>query len=219
MTINDFIKIIESENLRAVRAYLRKNPRDVVMARDEMGRNALYYAIFSHNDKIARELIEYGFDPLTLDGTGRASALHLAAAEGMWDFARYLVEQINMDVNVADATGATPLEYAMLFLLADKAKCASTNQMKIAHFLIAHGARFRPNMTGHFQEMKELMYMLIFDIYKINVARRITARSRMKMEIKFMIDALNEYNTLFFCDVIPNVPVRHRAPRRRATKN
>lgn len=190
--------VIMSKDMRKIRAYLKRAPRDIVMQYDDTGRNALYDAVFTGDARIVQLLVEYGFDPMTIDLMGGASALHFAAAEGHWDIATYLVGTGSVNVNSTDHEGKTPLEYAMMFLLHDNA----TDQMTIAHYLIAHGARFRPDMHRRFDEMKELMCMLISDIHRINARQKENLRTRMKMEVKFMIDALNEYNTLFFNDVI-----------------
>ncbi len=212
--------VIMSKDMRRIRAYLKNMPRDIVMQYDDTGRNALYHAVFTGDVQIIRALVEYGFDPMTIDLKCGASALHLAASEGHWDIATYLVENGLANVNAMDHDGKTPLEYALLFLLNDKENDAITDQMNIAHYLIARGARFRPDMH-RYAGMKELMYMLIFEIYSINAEQKENLRTRMKMEVKFMIDALNEYNALFFNDVIaaPAEPIAPKATAKpKATK-
>ena len=50
--IDDFVAIIRTGDMDAICSYMVNRPRDIVMARDADGRNALYHAIFTDNVKI-----------------------------------------------------------------------------------------------------------------------------------------------------------------------
>ena len=183
---------------------LKHADRDEIMRRAQDGTDMLYNAVSVGNMFAVRALIRYGFDVYNVQTKFGATALHIAALWGQADVARYLVTELNINPNVQDDTGDTPLIYALLGMGGQNAdgdgvtvpECLTTAQL-----LIAWGARFSRRMYSLFNEMRFLQRALIDDMYRICAARDSVARPRMKRAVKFMIDAMNEHNSLFFDDV------------------
>lgn len=200
---NDLKALIEAQDVEAIKAYLKNTPKSIVMAKDSDGRNALYYAIFTHNAEILNILVEQGFNPYDIDDKTGATALHLAASEALFDLALYLIKNVKMDVNVLDKEGHNPLYYALLWLNKSrdsKRFSVSWEHLDLAWLLAGKGCKFQENMFGLWLEM-EAFDKVLLDYVHENIRELNTESSEMQLYfITFLKDALDYYN-LFWKDV------------------
>ncbi len=197
---SDFRKIVSGGNLTKIKNYLKTAKKPYVLKKDADGRNALYDAIFTHDFDIIKALVEYGFNPLNIDDNTGISALHLAAAERLFDVVAYLMFDAGVDVNVLDYDGRNPLYYALLFMVNDD-DSINSDARNIARLLISRGAYYQHCFHGSLNELQALQHALISDIYKIIYEKNNMARPRLKANIKFLIDMFNDYNSMFITDV------------------
>lgn len=200
---NDLKALIEAQDVEAIKAYLKNTPKSVVMAKDSEGRNALYYAIFTHNAEILNILVEQGFNPYDIDEKTGATALHLAASEAIFDLALYLIENTKMDVNVLDKEGHNPLYYALLWLNKSRNSqqfSVSWQHLDVAWLLAGKGCKFQEDMFGLWLEMEAFDNTLLDYVHE-NIRELKTESPEMQLYfITFLKDALDYYN-LFWKDV------------------
>ncbi len=203
-------ELVESEDLKAVKSYLKATPKGIVLQKDAEGRDALYYAIFTRNLDIIKTLIKYGFDPANIDNQTGATALHYASSEGICDLVEYLLDSIKMDVNALDKEKQNTLHYALLFLNQDdtnKTMVSRPEHLKIAWLLVGHGAKFQDSMLGMQLELEYFEQALLHSIHngvkKLDNAHLV----RYKNFIKFLNDAQDAYLRLFK-DISTNLPSR-----------
>ena len=164
-TCNDLIKLVKDNKVNSVKNFLANVPRNIALAKDENGYNALYYAILNNNIEIIRALLNYGFDPYDIDDINKMSALHIAAINGFYDLVVYLIYVPKMDVNVVNKNGENPLRcildcFANGFDKSGK-EIMDSNYVDIAWLLVCHGARFQDNMIVMFKELHELEKVLL----------------------------------------------------------
>ena len=85
-----------------------------VDAADELGFTPLAVAAGEGNDSIVRELLSAGAHAnIKISSCENGSALHLACSWARTQVVVLLVENSDADVNLKDATGKTPLSYAI----------------------------------------------------------------------------------------------------------
>lgn len=201
-------ELVESENLKAIKSYLKATPKKIVLQKDAEGRDALYYAIFTRNLDIIKTLIKYGFDPSNIDEPYGASALHLASSEGNFDLVEYLIETVKMDVNALDKEKHNPLHYALLFLNindTNKTMISSTEHLKIAYMLVKHGAKFQDTMLGMQLELEHFEQALLHLIHNGLKKMDNEHLSKYKNFIQFLTDAQGYYMR-FFKDISTELP-------------
>ena len=200
---NDLKALIEAQDVEAIKAYLKNTPKSVVMAKGSDGRNALYYAIFTHNAEILNILFDYGFNPYDIDEKTGATALHLAASEALFDLALCLIENTKMDVNVLDKEGHNPLYYALLWLNKSRNSqqfSVSWQHLDLAWLLAGTGCKFQEDMFGLWLEMEAFDNTLLYYVHE-NIRELKTESPEMQLYfITFLKDALDYYN-LFWKDV------------------
>ena len=201
-------ELVESEDLKAVKSYLKSTNKETVLKKDKDGRNALYYAIFTRNINIIKTLIKYGFDPADIDDQTGATALHYASSEGIPDLVEYLLDTVKMDVNALDKEKQNTLHYALLFLNQDdtnKKMISRPEHLKIAWLLVGHGAKFQESMLGMQLELEYFEQALLHSIH--NGLKKMDNENlvRYKNFINFLNDAQNMY-LQFFKDISSNLP-------------
>lgn len=188
--------IINSKNLDALREYLKNMPRDIVMKKDENGRDALYDAVFTGDVKIIDALITYGFDPMNIDKSTGATALHLSASEAYFDSVVFLADVLGLNTNATDNDGFTPLYYAFMFLINEDGSI-SPKHLDVAWALVRNGAKFQPKMLRFLPEIKQLHIALIKDIHEIMRKNQQMCLEYVPNMIKFLQESLNTYSD--FC--------------------
>lgn len=192
----ELTNIINSKNLYALREYLNNTPRDIVMKKDENGRDALYDAVFTGDVHIIDTLITYGFDPMNIDKLTGATALHLSASEAHFDAVVLLSDVLRLNTNATDNDGFTPLYYAFMFLINEDGSISEPH-LDAAWALVRNGAKFQPKMLGLLPEIEQLHIALIKDIHVIMRKNRQTCLKYVPNMIKFLQDSLNTYSD--FC--------------------
>lgn len=203
-------ELVESEDLKAVKSYLKATPKEIVFQKDNDGRDALYYAIFTRNIDIIKTLIKYGFNPTKIDEKYGTSALHLASAEGIFDLVEYLVKTVKMDVNILDNKNQNPLHYALMLLNqndTNEKMISRPEHLKIASFLVGNGAKFQDSMLGMQLELEYFEQALLHLIH--NGIKKLDNEhlSKYKNFIQFLTDAQDAYLRLFK-DISTNLPSR-----------
>lgn len=201
-------ELVESEDLKAVKSYLKATPKEIVFQKDNDGRDALYYAIFTRNIDIIKTLIKYGFNPTKIDEKYGTSALHLASAEGIFDLVEYLVKTVKMDVNILDNKNQNPLHYALMLLNqndTNEKMISRPEHLKIASFLVGNGAKFQDSMLGMQMELEyfeqALSHLIHNGIKKLDNEHL----SKYKNFIQFLTDAQGCYMR-FFKDISTELP-------------
>lgn len=198
--------LIESEDLKAIKSYLKSTPKEIVLQKDSDGRNALYYAIFTRNINIIKTLIKYGFNPADIDDLTGATTLHFAASEAIFDLVIYLICDLQMDVNAPDNENLNPLYYALMFLnTTDTNFIGSTEHLKIAYLLVSYGATFQDDMFSMQSELEYFEKALLHSIH--NGVKKIDNEHFVRHTnfIKFLKDSL-DYHQRFFKDICTNLP-------------
>lgn len=201
-------ELVESENLRAVKSYLKATPKKIVLQKDAEGRDALYYAIFTRNLGIIKTLIKYGFEPANIDNKTGATALHYASSEGIFDLVEYLLNSVKMDVNALDKERQNTLHYALLFLNQDdtnKTMVSRPEHLKIACLLVKHGAKFQDTMLGMQLELEYFEQTLLRLIHNGLKKMDNDHLSKYKNFIQFLTDAQGCYMR-FFKDISTELP-------------
>lgn len=201
-------ELVESENLRAVKSYLKATPKKIVLQKDAEGRDALYYAIFTRNLGIIKTLIKYGFEPVNIDNKTGATALHYASSEGIFDLVEYLLNSMKMDVNALDKERQNTLHYALLFLNQDdtnKTMVSRPEHLKIACLLVKHGAKFQDTMLGMQLELEYFEQALLRLIHNGLKKMDNDHLSKYKNFIQFLTDAQGCYMR-FFKDISTELP-------------
>ncbi|XP_051495478.1 DNA-binding protein RFXANK [Apus apus] len=112
--------------LSQLKEHLRKG-ENLVNKRDERGLTPLIWAAAFGEIETVRHLLQWGADPHAL-AKERESALSLASMGGYTDIVLMLLER-NVDINIYDWNGGTPLLYAV-----------RGNHVKCVEALLAHGA-------------------------------------------------------------------------------
>ncbi|NXY78922.1 RFXK protein, partial [Glareola pratincola] len=112
--------------LSQLKEHLRKG-ENLVNKPDERGFTPLIWAAAFGEIETVRHLLEWGADPHAL-AKERESALSLASMGGYTDIVILLLER-NVDINIYDWNGGTPLLYAV-----------RGNHVKCVEALLAHGA-------------------------------------------------------------------------------
>ncbi|NXE84351.1 RFXK protein, partial [Cochlearius cochlearius] len=112
--------------LSQLKEHLQKG-ENLVNKPDERGFTPLIWAAAFGEIETVRHLLEWGADPHTL-AKERESALSLASMGGYTDIVIMLLER-NVDINIYDWNGGTPLLYAV-----------RGNHVKCVEALLAHGA-------------------------------------------------------------------------------
>ncbi|NXD84658.1 RFXK protein, partial [Halcyon senegalensis] len=112
--------------LSQLKEHLRKG-ENLVNKADERGFTPLIWAAAFGEIETVRHLLEWGADPHAL-AKERESALSLASMGGYTDIVTMLLER-NVDINIYDWNGGTPLLYAV-----------RGNHVKCVEALLAHGA-------------------------------------------------------------------------------
>ena len=203
-------ELVELENLKAVKSYLKATPKEIVLQKDRDGRDALYYAIFTRNIDIIKTLIKYGFNPTKIDEKYGTSALHLASAEGIFDLVEYLVKTVKIDVNILDNKNKNPLHYALMLLNqndTNEKMISRPEHLKTASFLVGNGAKFQDSMLGMQMELEyfeqALSHLIHNGIKKLDNEHL----AIYKNYINFLNDAHDSYLRLFK-DISTNLPSR-----------
>lgn len=78
---------------------------------DSCGNSPLHECVLSGNIEICELLVKYGSDRLCKNISG-FGLLHLAASQGNDDMVKYLVQNLECDVNAKSSSGLTPLHCA-----------------------------------------------------------------------------------------------------------
>lgn len=135
-----------NENIEEINNYIEAGYD--INTKDRRRRTALCHAINNHCDvNILKLLIKEGADYHR--ATDAIPLLCCAAVHGYLDITKYLVEELNLDVNEIAVENRTPLWYSLAF-----------NKLNVAAYLLNHGAKFLPN-----EENMSLLFWCIYSCY------------------------------------------------------
>ena len=87
---------------------------DVLEIKDKLKRTALAWASLTGRAEIVRLLVQFGADPVSLNENKDITPLHYAAAGGHDEIVRFYCRQ-NVDLNIKDMSGSTPLSTAVFY--------------------------------------------------------------------------------------------------------
>jgi ankyrin repeat protein len=105
---------------------------------DREGVTALAHALKDNNYEYAAQLLQHGADTSTIQQDSGLHLLHLAAANGLIDLVKKLIED-KIDLNILSANGSTALMFAV-----------AAGRVEIVKLLIESGANYRNcNLLAH----------------------------------------------------------------------
>ena len=98
---------------------------------DDLGFTPLAIAVGQGQDEIVRVLLDAGSSAnQRIHGNDNGTVMHTACAWNRFEVVKVLIEHSHVDLNARDATGRTPLDYAL-----------EAEDDRLVSYLVKHGAK------------------------------------------------------------------------------